>query len=221
MPAEVEKRPEVEARDTLLAAAERLFAERGFDGASVRDITAAAGCNVAAVNYYFGGKEALYREVFCRGLAGLREQRVRALERALATAGESADVALVVRTFTAAFLEPLVDESEGRLLVALISREMMNPRLPREVFLEHTVLPVQEALAAALRQVAPELSDKGLRLSVHSLVAQLAHVVHLSVGRVFGAAGAEPLEGISLAEMVDHIVAFSTAGIAALAGERR
>ncbi len=50
-------------QDRLLDAAEQLFSEHGFDGASVRDIAATAGCNIAAVNYYFGSKDKLYTEV--------------------------------------------------------------------------------------------------------------------------------------------------------------
>ena len=65
-----------ETRTRLLDTAECLFAERGFAGTSVRDITADAGCNLAAVNYHFGGKQNLYREVFRRRLAALREQRL-------------------------------------------------------------------------------------------------------------------------------------------------
>ncbi|MHC4352523.1 MAG: TetR family transcriptional regulator, partial [Planctomycetota bacterium] len=42
-------------RGRLLDSAEQLFAERGFDGTSIRDLAAAAGCNIASVNYYFGG----------------------------------------------------------------------------------------------------------------------------------------------------------------------
>ena len=52
-----------ETRQRLLDAAERLFAERGFNKVSVRDICREAGANVAAVNYYFRDKWGLYREV--------------------------------------------------------------------------------------------------------------------------------------------------------------
>jgi TetR/AcrR family transcriptional regulator len=51
------------AKERLLAAARPLFQERGFDRTSVRDIARAAGANSAAVSYYFGGKEGLYRAV--------------------------------------------------------------------------------------------------------------------------------------------------------------
>lgn len=50
-------------KDALLAAAMRIFAQKGFLAATVRDICSLAGANVAAVNYHFGGKEALYGAV--------------------------------------------------------------------------------------------------------------------------------------------------------------
>src|SRR5262245_57735090 len=49
-----------DSRNRLLAAAKKLFAVRGFDGVSVRDVVAAAGVNVSLVSYYFGGKQGLY-----------------------------------------------------------------------------------------------------------------------------------------------------------------
>lgn len=48
----------------ILKAAERLFAARGFDGASVRDITTAAGVNLATITYYFGSKEGFLAALF-------------------------------------------------------------------------------------------------------------------------------------------------------------
>ena len=51
-----------DTRDRILAAAQKFFAEKGFDTTSVRDITTEADCNVASVNYHFGGKENLYLE---------------------------------------------------------------------------------------------------------------------------------------------------------------
>ena len=51
-----------ETKQRLLDAAEVLFAEKGFDGVSIRELAAAADVNVAAVNYHFQGKQNLYRE---------------------------------------------------------------------------------------------------------------------------------------------------------------
>ena len=63
-------------RERLLDAAEGFFSEKGFDSTSVRDLTATADSNIAAVNYYFGGKEKLYIEVFHRRMGAIRNIRV-------------------------------------------------------------------------------------------------------------------------------------------------
>jgi len=202
-------------RDRLLEVAERLFAEKGFDGAPVREITTAAGCNIASVNYHFGSKENLYAQVFQRRLSALREMRVSRLERALEEGGEKASVELVLETFTTAFLEPLADESEGRLIMELMSREMLNPHLPAEVFFEQMIDPVSDSLARTLRRVAPGLDDRSAKLCVHSVVGQLVHVIHYARLR-FGADAAK-WPGTDLELMARHITRFSTAGVQALA----
>jgi TetR/AcrR family transcriptional regulator len=53
---------DVDSREALLDAAKRVFAEKGFEGATVKDLADAAGVNVSLVSYYFDGKENLYRE---------------------------------------------------------------------------------------------------------------------------------------------------------------
>src|SRR5262249_23251780 len=57
------KTDDPEARAKILAAAERLFAEHGFDGVGIRQIAAAAGVNGAMIHYYFGNKKRLYRAI--------------------------------------------------------------------------------------------------------------------------------------------------------------
>ncbi|MEP7384360.1 MAG: TetR family transcriptional regulator, partial [Gemmatimonadota bacterium] len=62
-------------RERLLQRATALFAERGFEKVTVRDIVAAAGANVAAVNYHFAGKLGLYTEVIHRAIALMQTAR--------------------------------------------------------------------------------------------------------------------------------------------------
>ena len=89
-------------RERLLEAAERLFAERGFRATSVRALTSEARCNVASVNYHFGGKEGLYREMFRRRLVVLREQRIAGIRRAMDEAGGGASLEVTLGAFTRA-----------------------------------------------------------------------------------------------------------------------
>ena len=52
--------PTAETRERILVEAETLFAEKGYEAVSIREITGAAECNLAAVNYHFGTKQNLY-----------------------------------------------------------------------------------------------------------------------------------------------------------------
>jgi AcrR family transcriptional regulator len=71
--------PSFSTRERILGVAEALFARHGFDGASLRQVTAAAKVNLAAVNYHFGSKESLIEEVFRRRLDELNRQRLASL----------------------------------------------------------------------------------------------------------------------------------------------
>jgi AcrR family transcriptional regulator len=70
-----------ESGAAVLAAARGLFAERGFEGASVRAITDTAGANLGAVTYHFGSKESLYVEVLRTAISPLRDRVYEAVVR--------------------------------------------------------------------------------------------------------------------------------------------
>src|ERR1700733_809281 len=69
-------RPSEVTRDRIMKAAERLFAEKGYDGTSIRAIVAKARVNQAAINYHFDGKEGLYREVLRAAFRALTEHQL-------------------------------------------------------------------------------------------------------------------------------------------------
>jgi len=201
-------------REQLLDAAERLFARRGFDATSVRDITGAAACNLAAVSYHFGGKQALYRETFRRRLAAVRNERIATVERALAA--PDASLESVLTSFARAFLAPLVQDDGAGRLTELIAREMVDPRLPGGLFAGEFVEPVQRALAEAIGALVPGLSEARARLCVGSMVAQLVHAVH----RIRHAERAASYRAAlpKLPELIRHIVRFTAGGIRACRG---
>ena len=209
-----------ESRERLLDAAERLFADRGYAAASVRDITSAARCNVAAVNYYFGGKDNLYREVFRRGLASLRTRRVDSIRRTMAGAPGGATLESLIEGFASAFLAPAATPGDGGRLIELMAREWLEPHLPRDVFQDELVGPVREALSEAIEETCPGLDRTRARQCVQSIVAQLVQVIHHR--RLFGTFGEWARAPVRLEEVASHIVRFSAAGTRACArGSRR
>jgi AcrR family transcriptional regulator len=96
-----------ETREQLLAAAERLFAARGFTGVSVRTIAAEAGVNWSLVGYYFRGKDGLLAEVYRRHCITLNTERLRLL-------GEARRRGVTLESVIEAFVRPALAEIQGR-----------------------------------------------------------------------------------------------------------
>jgi AcrR family transcriptional regulator len=99
-------RPKRTTKEKLMDAAEKLFARRGFHGTSLRDITAAAGVDLALVNYHFGSKKQLLAAVIERRGQVLNERRLQRLAEIRLSAAPSAPSTEAV---VAAFLDPLLD----------------------------------------------------------------------------------------------------------------
>jgi len=201
-------------RERLLDVSERLFAEHGFTGTSVRDITAGADCNLAAINYHFGGKELLYQEVFRRRLGRMREERLASL-REVREAGREIELETLLRSFIRAFLAPFAAPEEGRLWVQLMWRELSEPHLPSGLFTAEIITPVYEELTAALFRACPGLGPAAARRSTHSLVAQLSHFLRFD--RYFTGADSGHEPSLNDPGLVEHVVHFSAAGIRAAA----
>jgi AcrR family transcriptional regulator len=100
-------------RERLKTAAQRLIAERGIDGVSIRDIVAAAGArNGASIHYYFRTKEALVRELVLEGARRIDERRNAALD-ALERDGGPRSVADVVRLLVETSIERAAPGTPG------------------------------------------------------------------------------------------------------------
>ena len=206
-----------EARETherILEAAQKLFAEKGLEATSVRDITAEADCNVAAVNYHFGGKENLYLESFRAMLGPLRDQRMAMMDE-LMSREPSPTLEEYLAGFAEGFLEPLVGDSLGRRFMLFVSREISDQNLPEGFFLDEFIRPLITRAIASLDRAGVALTPEQSFYCVFSLIGQLLHAVkgqHVSerLGQ------AESL-GFDLEVFIDHFVRFSAAGIRACA----
>jgi len=160
-------------RDRLLAAATELFAERGFRGATLRDIAERAGANVAAANYHFGSKERLYREVCFAQFA--------ALQRAFTERGldpGDAELEALGREALAALLRSRIEFMLRTLIVppayqaALLMRELCDPSEVLPEIVERFIAPMREMMERIVRRIAPELGAGDARRCVEGIAGQ-------------------------------------------------
>ena len=206
-----------EARETherILDAAQKLFANKGLEATSVRDITTEADCNVAAVNYHFGGKEKLYVESFRAMLGPLRDQRMAMMEELMQRDPVPA-LEEYLAGFAAGFLEPLGDESLGRQFMLFVSREISDQKLPAGLFLGEFIMPLVARAVSSLDRVVVPVTQEQSFYCIFAIIGQLLHAVkghHMS--DQLQLTGAAPFD---LSGFIDHFVRFSAAGIRACA----
>jgi AcrR family transcriptional regulator len=198
-------------QDRLLDAAEQLFSEHGFDGASVRDIAATAGCNIAAVNYYFGSKDKLYTEVWRRQLVQMRDARLQAIGQVMSENNGKPSLEDLLKSFANAFIGPFVDESRSRWLMRLMAREMVDQHVHVNVFVEEVIKPTMSALGGALLKVCPGVEESKIPLLIFFLAGQLIHIVHIKTW--YEQSEMAQLPAFDLTDAVDNVVKFSAAGI--------
>jgi AcrR family transcriptional regulator len=205
-------------QDRLLDAAEELFCEHGFYDTSVRKIAARANCNIASVNYYFGSKDKLYLEVWRRYLSVMRDTRLASIEKVMSRKDGNPSLEDLLTSYANAFVEPLVDRDRSGRFIRLMAREMVDKKLPQNVFLEEMIIPVMNALQQALMKICRGLDKEKAYLVILSLVGQLVHTTMAET--MLEQDNDMRVPRFNLTEIIEHIVKFSSAGIQAYVKEK-
>jgi AcrR family transcriptional regulator len=207
-----ESKPTDEPRERILLSAGREFAERGYDAATIRDICAAAGANVAAVNYYFGDKQRLYIE----SVKHAHESRARQLPLPEWGAGVPADHRL--HDFVHNLLERMLGLGQPPWQVQLMMREVLQPTAACRELVEDYIRPHFAILLAILDElVAGSLSEAELRRVALSIIGQC--FLYRAAGDVVAMlVPAGEIDACHAPQAIaDHVTRFSLAALGAAA----
>ncbi len=154
-------------RRRVLEAAGEVFAEHGFRDATVRDICARAGANVAAVNYHFGTKERLYAEVLRYADEGSMQGH--ALAAGFEQLGPEAQLAAFVRQF----MERIFDSSRPGWQDRVMAREMLDPTPALAELAEKCIKPRAQMLQGIVRRLLGDgASERDVQMCAASVVGQ-------------------------------------------------
>lgn len=194
---------QAETKQALLEAAAEVFAEVGFRNATVREICQRAGANIAAVNYHFGDKEALYCAV-------LRYTQEQALEKFPLNLGlkPNAPAEQRLKAFVRSFVLRIFADGPVAWHGRMLSREMIEPTGALDMLVQEKIRPQ----AVQLRGIVHELlgqgaSDEQVRLCCFSVVSQCCFYHHCRpvISRLFPQQKFSPEE---IEKIVEHIAAF-------------
>ncbi|MEQ9529849.1 MAG: TetR/AcrR family transcriptional regulator [Parvibaculaceae bacterium] len=167
-------------RDLILDTAERLFAERGFFGVSVRDITDAAETRLASVNYHFGTKEDLFKAVVERRFREIdadRQERFAALEPALKRMTRREIVEAVADIFMVPILDRVTTGEPGWAAYAQIVAHGCNVKMWATGILASVLDPAARDFIALLARAYPKASDHTLYCAYELMIGGMSHAL--------------------------------------------
>lgn len=214
MPPRVAPKPSTEeARQRLLHAGLRLFAQQGFSQTTTRELAEAAQVNVAAISYYFGDKAGLYRATFTECAGPVEDEIAR-------FADPSLTLEQALRGFYVGFVEPLRRGEQARLFMKLYFREMLEPTGVWQETIDKDFRPQHQALLALLIR---HLALPGVDRDLQRLAICLAGLgVHLHVGHDIHAQLAPGLDDGPQAwdDWIDALVRYALALVQSEAARR-
>lgn len=198
-------------RERLLDAAERLLAAKGFEATSVRDVTAKAKANLAAVNYHFGSKEALVRAVFERRLGEVNRKRLALLHGT----GRRPAPERILHAFIAPTFELM---KEAPHFIQLMGRFHAEPDSDMHDFVTSRCREVAEQFKRALTAALPRVPVEDLFWRMHFVMGALVHTwsCHRDLERISGGRCSMKDDG----EITRKLIAFGAAGLRASARRR-
>lgn len=203
----------------ILDAAEELFAARGYHGVSIRDITQAAGVEVALANYHFGPKEELFRQVIARRVEEHCNGVIAELDAAIAAApGGLPPVEAIVRAFCRYTFEKTRTGGPGwKRYFQLLARSAISPVYePVLAPLNKRYGVIVRRYVAAFQGALPTLQPANLYTAFYMLqaiVARLLAETELLDRQSQGRCHAADFEA-----HLERVVPFVAAGFYALAG---
>ena len=196
-------------KERILHAAEDLFAQHGFAGTSLRQVTSRADVNIAAVNYHFGSKENLVHEVFKHRMDEMSEKRLSALSEAIAR--DPADLNGILLAFIQPALALTLDR-HGASFVRVLARAYAEKNDGLRNFLSENYGQVLREFAKAIANCLPQLSKEELYWRMDFPAGALTYAM-----ADFGLIRRQPgvTEKAHCEKAAQHLITFAQAGLRA------
>lgn len=203
-----------DTRTAILDEAEALFADKGYDATSLRMITSNAGANLAAVNYYYGSKEALLEAVYARRIGRINDERLSLLNAVEEQAnGKPVSAEKLVEIFVKPPLQMThEDDTGGENFIRLLGRSYLEPSRVLQDKVQLLYKEVTQRFNTAFAKSLPELSVEELYWRLHFMIGVLAYcMTGTDMMRMISSSNIEHSDDIDL--LVGRLVRFVSHGL--------
>ena len=166
-----------QTRTSILSAAERLYAERGFGDVTLRDIVAEAGVNLAAVNYHFGSKDELIAELFVTRSLATNRERLNELKAAEEAGGGRAGIDSILRALVGPMLRGCLGPERERSTAARFMIRASIESVPPIRRIKNREVDHLRKFIAAMRRAVPGRDDIDLYWGLNFALAMSHHTI--------------------------------------------
>ncbi len=164
------------ARERILAAAEELFAEHGYDAAALRAIATRADVPIGLIGYHFGSKLGLYRAVFEARSPAVVEQRMAGLALSRLEADPDKRLELVVKSVLVPMLSLRLSGRTTNFGI-LLAREISDPRSIERGIVRDILDPIANAVIEQLTEIMPGRSKSSIHWIYHAMIGAMVYVM--------------------------------------------
>jgi AcrR family transcriptional regulator len=211
--------PSDQTRTAILAAAERLYADRGFGDVTLRDIVAEANVNLAAVNYHFGSKDELIAELFVTRSLALNKERLRELREAEEAGDGRADIADILRALVGPTLRGCLGPENQRSTPARFMIRVSIESVPAIRRIRNREIDHLRKFIAAMKRSLPAHGEVDLYWGLHFALAMAQQTVRDSERLTKLSEGKCDVDDVE--DVIDRVVDVAVMGLTARQAAQR
>lgn len=200
-----------QTRSAILAAAERLYADRGFGDVTLRDIVAEANVNLAAVNYHFGSKDELIAELFVSRSIATNRDRLRKLRAAEEMGGGRAAIDEILRALVGPTLRGCLGPENQRSTAARFMIRASIESVPPIRRIKNREIDHLRKFAAAMRRTLPDRAEVEIYWGLHFALAMAHHTIRESERLIKLSDGKCDLDDVE--DVIERVVRVAVAGL--------
>lgn len=208
------RRPQSERREettnTILDAAEKLFALHGRDGVTLKAIATAAGVDTALIHYYFGDKDGVFRAVFARRAGEVNAARIAAMDAYEARVGDATTIEGVLDVFLRPIYEMVIEKGEGWVYFAAIVSHANASHFGGKDVMAENFDPIVQRFIGMLKALAPEAPPERIYWFFDLVSSSLTHGL-AQTGRIDDVSGGL-CKSSDLASVLETMIAVFSVG---------